>query len=66
MLILEIEIEGKMVTLINIYGSNRDDPDFYKIILKKINEKENSVIIAGDFLVLNPDEDLVNYVNVNT
>ena len=66
MLILETEIEGKMATLINIYCQNRDDPEFYKTILKKINEKENLVIIAGDFnLVLNPDEDLVNYVNVN-
>ena len=66
MLILETETEGKMATLINIYGPNRDDPEFYRTILKKINEKENLVIIAGDFnLVLNPDEDLVNYININ-
>ena len=66
MLILETEIEGKMVTLINIYGPNRDDPEFYRTILKTINEKENLIIITGDFnLVFNPDEDLVNYVNVN-
>ena len=49
MLILETETEGKMATLINIYGPNRDDPEFYRTILKKINEKENLVIIAGDF-----------------
>ena len=66
MLILETEIESKTVTLINIYGPNRDDPEFYRTILKKNNEKENLVITAGDFnLVLNSDEDLVNYVNVN-
>ena len=66
MLILETEIEGKMITLINIYGPNRDDPGFYRTILKNINETENLVITAGDFnLVLNPDEDLVNYVNIN-
>ena len=64
--ILEIEIDGKMVTLINIYGPNRDDPVSYKINLKQINEKENLVITAWDFyLLLKPDEELLNYVNVN-
>ena len=66
MLILDIQIEDSIITLINIYCPNRDDPEFYKCILQKINDTENQVIIAGDFnLILNPDEDAVNYVNIN-
>ena len=66
MLILDIQIEDSIITLINIYGPNRDDPEFYKCILQKINDTENQVIIAGNFnLILNPDEDAVNYVNIN-
>ena len=49
-LILTIEIEGKLFTLINIYGPNKDDQEFYKQLLLKINENENTVIMAGDFI----------------
>ena len=65
-LILTIEIEGKLFTLINIYGPNKDDQEFYKQLLLKINENENMVIMTGDFnLILNPDVDFVNYANLN-
>lgn len=65
-LVLDIEIEGKRLTLINIYGPNRDDPEFYRGLLRTINENENPVILAGDFnLILNPDIDFINYTNVN-
>ena len=65
-LMLTIEKEGQLFTLINIYGPNKDDPEFYKQLLLKINEKENMVIIAGDFnLILNPEVDFVNYANLN-
>ena len=65
-LILDIQIEDNIITLVNIYGPNRDDPEFYKLILSKINDTDNQVIIAGDFnLLLNPEKDSVNYVNIN-
>ena len=49
---------------INLYGPNSDDPAFYKAILKLFNNKY--CIIGDDWnLVLNPDIDTYNYVNVN-
>ena len=55
------------VTLLNIYGPNRDTPDFYKKLREIINEYSSDfVILTGDFnLVLNPDMDCDNYRNVN-
>lgn len=65
-LILDITIEGKRLTLINIYGPNRDDPEFYQSILNTITAYNNPVILAGDFnLVINPDMDLQDYAHVN-
>ena len=54
-------------TLINIYGPNRDKPDFYKVIRGIINDfSSDFVIISGDFnLILNPNIDCENYRNVN-
>ena len=48
-LLLDITIEGKRLTLINIYGPNRDDPDFYQGISNSITKYNNPVILAGDF-----------------
>lgn len=65
-LVLDVTIEGTRLTLINIYGPNRDEPGFYQDILNNIIAYENPVILAGDFnLVLNPDIDLHDYINVN-
>ena len=55
-----------ILTLINIYGPNRDDPDFYQGISNSIIKYNNPVILGGDFnLVIDPDMDLQDYVNVN-
>ena len=65
-LILDITIEGKRLNLINIYGPNRDNPDFYTEISTFVKDNNNPTILAGDFnLVLDPDIDTKNYVNVN-
>ena len=65
-LLLDITIEGKRLTLINIYGPNRDDPDFYQGIFNSIIKYNNPAILAGDFnLVIDPDMDIHDYVNVN-
>ena len=31
-IILDVEINNKRITLVNIYGPNKDDPDFYQVI----------------------------------
>ena len=67
LLILNCKICDKDVTLINIYGPNRDNPEFYHNLSEKMSNYENTLfILAGDFnLVLNPDMDSYNYVNLN-
>ena len=37
-LMIDITIEGKRLTLINIYGPNIDNPDFYNEILTFIKQ----------------------------
>ena len=49
-LILDIEIEGRRVTLINSYGLNEDLPDFYHVLTEGIDEFNNDTcMICGDF-----------------
>ena len=57
----------KSITLINIYGPNRDNPDFYSRINQKIEELDlTNIIWAGDWnLVLNPYLDYHNYRHIN-
>ena len=65
-LILDMVIEGKNITLINIYGPSRDEPDFYEEINNYIKNLDNQVILVGDFnMVLDPDKDCKDYVNIN-
>lgn len=65
-LILDITINKKRMTLINIYGPNKDSPDFFSNIKEDIDKFGNNVILAGDFnLVLDPSIDTQNYLNVN-
>ena len=65
-LILEVIIEGKRLTLINIYGPNRDEPDFYEEIINNVKYSENPIIIAEDFnMVLEPDMDCKDYIIIN-
>ena len=67
MLIVDITIFNIRLTLVNLYDPNSDDPAFYKAILKQVKLFNNKYcIIGGDWnLVLNPDIDTYNYVNVN-
>ena len=63
-LILEVIIEGKRLTLINIYGPNKDDPGFYEEITNNVKYSENLIIIVGDFnMVLDPDVDCKDYIS---
>ena len=67
LLILNCNIGDKNITLINIYGPNRDNPTFYEQLQNKMTKYENSLfILGGDFnLILDPQLDCYNYININ-
>ena len=64
---LSLETQGYKITLINLFGPNKDDPNFYEKINSIITEYDNlHTIICGDWnLVLNKKMDCYNYVNIN-
>ena len=64
---LDITIKEKRITLINIYGPNNDNQQFFLNILKCIEEFENDeYLICGDFnLVLSQDLDTKIYLHIN-
>ena len=66
-IILDMVIEEKEITLVNLYGPNEDNPQFYENLIKKIAEFENdNVIVCGDWnLVINPEIDSHNYLHIN-
>lgn len=66
-IILDITIEDQKITLVNLYGPNNDNPQFYENLKHKINEFENEqVIMCGDWnLVIDPTMDSYNYLHIN-
>ena len=66
-IILDVNIQGKRITLVNLYGPNQDNPNSYTNIKQKVSEFENDqVIMCGDWnFVLDPDLDCNNYLHIN-
>ena len=66
-IILNMTIQGKKVTLVNIYGPNEDNPQFYRNLKEKYSEFDNEIlIICGDWnFVQNPEVDYFNYLHIN-
>ena len=66
-IILDIAIQGKRITLANLYGPNDDKPQFFNNIREKCMVYDNDLTIyCGDWnLVIDPDIDTVNYLHVN-
>ena len=66
-LILNITIWDKRLSLVNLYGPNKDEPKFYENVFKCIADMENdSYIICGDFnLTLDQGMDCFNYKHIN-
>ena len=66
-IILDIIIQGKRITLVDLYGPNQDNPNFYTNIKQKVSEFENDqVILCGDWnFVLDLDLDYNNYLHIN-
>ena len=58
-----MNIEGKKITLVNLYGPNDDKPELYENITRKLSKFENAqVIMCGDWnLVLDAEIDSKNY-----
>ncbi|RUA04563.1 MAG: hypothetical protein DSY43_06055, partial [Gammaproteobacteria bacterium] len=64
-IVLSLQIENEMLTLINLYGPNNDTPDFYSSLFADI-DFDSPVIICGDWnLALDPKIDTQNYIRVN-
>ena len=66
-IILKLNTMENDITLINIYGPNRDNPDFYSQINQKIEEHSlTNIVWGGDWnLVLNFNLDCHNYLHNN-
>ena len=48
--IVKLEIEKKRILLVNVYGPNTDDPEFFCTLFKKLqNFTMDHVIMGGDF-----------------
>lgn len=65
--IIDIEMGGKRLTLLNLYGPNKDDPGFYRNLQTCIENIGNvSTIICGDWnLVLDQELDTSGYLHAN-
>ena len=57
----------KKILLVNVYGPNKDNPQFYEKLTKKIYEYNiNNTICCGDWnLVVDESNDYQNYKHVN-
>lgn len=66
-LILDVNINNIKFVLVNVYGPNEDDPQFYTKVFGMVDARENaSMIIAGDFNTsLDPSLDLFNNQGTN-
>ena len=66
-IVIDLSFNDKRFTFCSLYGPNKDSPDFYHNIRNIVNEFQNTnYIFCGDWnLVLHPDLDTYNYVNVN-
>ena len=60
-------IQGKQITLVNLYGPNEDNAQFYENLIRKMADFENEhVIIYGDWnFVLDFDKDTNSYLHTN-
>ena len=66
-LILDVELEGIRMNLVNIYGPNADSPEFYIKLMEMTTKLDNAFsIFCGDWnMILNPELDCIGYTNIN-
>ena len=67
LIFLRCIIDNESYLLVNVYGPNKDEPDFYKRLGTSIGKFDfQHIIVAGDFnFVMNPEKDSLNYINEN-
>ena len=67
MLGINVKLENKKITLINVYGPNTDNPQFFDKVMECCDSFDNEdIIICGDFnLIIDPSLDCDNYTNIN-
>ena len=58
-IICDLMANRKLVTLVNVYAPNEDDPNFFKILAEHIEDfQKDEIVIGGDFnLVLDVEKD---------
>ena len=66
-IVIVLEIKKEDYVLVNLYGPNRDEPDFFRRLYKVLADMNiQNIIIAGDWnLVLDPSRDYQNYKHTN-
>ena len=66
-IVLNVKIDNRNFSIVNIYGPNQDKPNFYNIIGRELKQLNNPyTLIAGDYnLVLDFQADTHNYVYDN-
>lgn len=66
-IILDITINDVRLTLVNLYGPNKDEPIFFKVLKTKLEEFKNSKIVIGGYfnVVQNYHLDTSNLQNRN-
>lgn len=69
-MLIQLDTQGKVITLLNLYGPNKDSPQFYRNLSETIddfgNHGDGMLIACGDWNVaLNPDIDTKHYLHVN-
>ena len=66
-IVMSFSTMDKDLLLVNIYGPNRDNPNFYEKLTNTIkNYKNHNIIAVGDWnLVLDPSLDYDNYKHIN-
>ena len=66
-IVIDFETSDTTFRLINTYAPNIDSPQFFIELRKFIDENEQMYLVnCGDFnLVLDPDMDCKNYININ-
>ena len=66
-LILDVTIDDKRLTLVNIYAPNKDSPDFFNDLKQNIIQQGNiNIIVVGDWnLLIDPNMDGNNYKFIN-
>ena len=54
-IILDLNVHNQRLSLINLYGPNKDNPDFFKIITNYIDEIcDTDIIIYGTKYLVDP------------